>query len=517
MKSDNITELLPQDSSCAQENLSFKGNLIYSRYAPCKRAQQAADAFLPQSETLYLLPSPLLGYGTETVKKKCRKARLPFLFAECDETLFSQTKESDCFFFNPLKPEISLAELRVKLKKIIQKSGRIRKVSIFSLNEGYRLQKNHYDFLALTIQKEIDQFWKNRSTMIFFKDLWMRNFFRNISSPFRELSLRKESHPYFVCGAGESLEGALDFLLEKRPFLRLVAADTALPVLLKRRIVPDYVVVLESQSVNISDFLHGIPEETIYITELTSAPSVNRTFRKKKWIQTDFFDAELFHRLPISVNRFPQTGSVGIAALYAARQLTDGAVGAVGLDFCFEPGKSHSRGTDVHETLLNRTDRFQSVESTYRPPFKTAETACGHRTAVSEALVNYAAWIQNEAGNLKGIYDCRSDGLPLGLPRVSVFDFPLPEKPLPPLEAREACEFQSERFLQNEFRLLMTAEAETVADTVCAKTARQIDYLHYFFPDYSIEKVEVENYRTRLYFYIKKFKRLLEKLNRHPI
>ena len=49
------------------------------------------------------------------------------------------------------------------------------------------------------------------------------------------------------------------------------------------------------------------------------------------------------------------------------------------------------------------------------------------------------------------------------------------------------------------------------------ETAEEIDYLHYFFPDYTTENISKDHYIGRLFFYIKKFERLSEKISRHPI
>lgn len=511
---------LSSDKDGSEENFLFKGCLLYSRYAPEKRAEQIAEAFQPQNETLYLLPSPLLGYGVDIVKRKCRQDHIPLIILECHPDLQSKTKDPDCLYFDSRQFSLSFQKIRQQLKILFTQNSRIRKVAVVSLNDGYRFQKKEYDTVAFEIQKEIDLFWKNRSTIIYFKDLWIRNLFRNLNThSFTEISLKKESFPYVVCGAGESLEHSIDFLIRKRAFIRIAAADTALPVLLKSGIVPDYVIVLESQTANVSDFLYGtLPEKIIYITEITSAPTANRYFRNRKWIRSGFADTQLFHRLPVRVSPFPQTGSVGIAALYVAMQLTEGNIFITGLDFCFSPGKTHARGTDVHETLLNRTNRFKSIESAYSPVAQTNRSICGHETAVSESLLNYASLIQNEAKLMKNVYDSRSDGLPLGLTKMNFNEITLPTNPLPPVNISETtASVQPDSFWENERHILKEAETETAGGRVSEETAKGIDYLHYFFPDYKTADITESHYLSRLFFYIKKFERLSNKISRHRI
>lgn len=503
------------------DNLIYEGRPLYSRYAPKARAEQTAEAFTPSPHSICLLPSPLLGYGVGIIRRKCgRQSGCLFLCVEVDKNLFEHTAaECGCVFFDGNRFEKSLADLRDRIRALIS-AGRYRKVSVPVLNNGYLIHKELYDRIAFDIQKEIDFFWKNRSILLFFKDLPFRNIFRNLKIGLNDSLLEREDAAYFVCGAGESLEHILPFLSERRTFFRIVAADTALPVLLKSGIVPDFTVVLESQSANTGDFIYGIPEETVYITEISSAPSANRHFRRKKPIQIPFTQAACADRLPQHFAPFPQTGSVGVAALTAAFELTSGKIFIAGLDFCFRPGKSHARGTEAHESLLRRQTRFSGLENGIATETAFAESVCGHRVGVSPALLNDASLIRAEAANWKRVYDCRADGLPLGLPRIRAEEIPLPTEPLKPLVIRPAPaggKTQTAAFFGSETALLAAAENELAATgTLSDETARGIDYLHRFFPDYPPDSRN-RSYGVRVGFFVRKFRRLLRKINRRPI
>ena len=501
------------------DNLIYEGRPLYSRYAPKARAEQTAEAFIPSPHSICLLPSPLLGYGVEIIRQKCaNQSKCFFLCVEVDKALFELTTECECFFFDESRFEKSLTDLINRIRAPLS-IDRYRKVFVPVLNNAYFLHKDLYDRIAFAVQKEIDFFWKNRSVLLFFKDLPFRNIFRNLKIGLDDSILEKENTDYFVCGAGESLEDVLPFLSAQRTFFRIVAADTALPVLLKSGIIPDFVVVLESQSANISDFIYGIPQKTVYITEISSAPSANRHFRRKKPIQIPFTQAACADRLPQHFAPFPQTGSVGVAALTAAFELTSGKIFIAGLDFCFSPGKSHARGTESHESLLRQHSRFSGFENGFASATTFAESVCGRRVAVSPALLNDASLIRTEAAHWKRVYDCRTDGLPLGLPRMSTKEISLPKKPLKPLNVSAVPEVpvsESAAFFENETVLLATAENELAAGNLSDETAREIDYLHRFFPDYPPDHRN-RSYEVRVAFFIKKFQRLLKKINRRPI
>ena len=102
---------------------------------------------------------------------------------------------------------------------------------------------------------------------------------------------------------------------------------------------------------------------------------------------------------------------------------------------------------------------------------------------------------------------------------MSTKEISLPKKPLKPLNVSAVPEVpvsESAAFFENETVLLATAENELAAGNLSDETAREIDYLHRFFPDYPPDHRN-RSYEVRVAFFIKKFQRLLKKINRRPI
>lgn len=492
-------------------NLFFNQKPLYSLYAPQKRASQLADFFKPQKETLYFLLSPLLGYGVDLIIKKCKEIDAPLILIEINEELYQKTKINNCIYFNFNEKESSQQILKKQLDTILI-SKKIRKVNTIALNEAYRLQKELYNEIVYFAQKEIDFFWKNRSTLIFFKDLLYRNIFRNLLLKNDSCEISQENYPYFVCGAGESLENSIQFLKEHRTALRIIAADSALPLLLKFDIIPDFVIILESQIANLADFLYKIPQETIFLVDRSSCFAINKHLKNKKWIQTPFFNSNLENRMDFKGSIFPQSGSVGVAALLAALMLTKGKIYITGLDFCFQQGKTHANGTESHEKLLRNLSRFKSIEENYRPSNKTVVTVSGFVRESTSTLISYATLIAQNPINKHRIFDIRNTGIPLGYQQINQEDIQFTPQKIPPLSILQINKSNLSNFFKIEMNELKNIEDNLINDKLTINQIKKVDYLHYFFPDYSLSLPLSNSYKMRMLFYIRKFNRLFEKL-----
>ncbi len=410
-------------------SLEFRGRRLYSGKTPQKRPEAIADSIQLQQNTLYLLPSPLLFYGVETIVKKlpCDSA---VLFIEQNAALF---EVSHCFYNEIIKAtETSqagaylLSPQNEDIKHCITSlSGwPFRRVELIVLNGGYGLCRDYYDRLFTVADKEIRLAHQDRLTQVYFARRWMKNLFSNLAfsheiNSFRMLGTDK---PAVVAAAGESLEKSIPGLIERRESLYIVAADTALPVLCSNGIIPDAAVVLESQFINMRDF-YGIPwQEIDLIADAYSHPPVLRLPWKNRFLfftrfsGLNFFEQILEPAMPGFL--FPAYGSVGVAAVAIAGIISSNAVYCTGLDFSYCLGKSHARGTQFGIQQLSEQSRVNPPGSfkafINRPMLLQSGKKRNIRTDL--ILLNYLNPLQRIIDERKGIYDLNEDGLDIGAP-----------------------------------------------------------------------------------------------------
>ncbi len=309
--------------------------------------RRAVSAEIPP-RTLVFVPSVGLGHGLAELL-----ARLPessaVICVESDQRIMALAMAEGL----PSDPRLTVvragdeASVAVALSRM--GPGRFRRVMRVPLSAGYRLDPPFYEGLHGMLASEIRTYWQNRMTLIGMGSLWVRNLLDNLPllAEERDFGSLSTDLPVVVAGAGPSLEEAIPPLAGARGSFTLVAVDTALPALAAAGLVPDLVVVLEAQAVNLLDFLPYHGSQLRIACDLASHPSVPRLARGSVFLfSSAFAPLNLLKRmeeaklLPFT---FPALGSVGVAAVHAALALTRQHVFITGLDFGYPGGRTHAR------------------------------------------------------------------------------------------------------------------------------------------------------------------------------
>lgn len=423
------------------------GITLISGIDPLRRAERTADAVCITAKTLYFCPSPLYGYGLERFLSRLEKEAndCAVLCVEADSELFELTCNNISAVLrqnNKLRiTNISDAAGLSRFVHDVWGSNAFRRLEILRFTGGWQLHSKVYDFLCDTLRREIAVDWSNTLTLTKLGRLYIRNMLRNLkcAAHLRSVSeLSFGSSPVLVLGAGPSLDQTLDAIIkeqrikgneQKRSF-RIICVDTCLRALKDRGIVPDLVVILESQHWNIPDFLGCREWDVPFAIDLSASP-VSASFLGGQgylfftpWTRLSIFErlkeAKL---LPASI---PPLGSVGLTAAFLARKLTTGKIICSGLDFSFTFDNCHARGTPAHSFRLNSQTRFRGVFN--KNVFDTASVAAvsksGGSVLTNPAMKHYRNIFEQEfSGELddnRRIFDIESSGLPLGIKTLSI-------------------------------------------------------------------------------------------------
>jgi hypothetical protein len=351
------------------ESVFFAGTSLYPGEEPAARPRSKAQQLQLQPNCLYLIASPLLWYGIETLLERAPESAR-FLAVECEPALVRIAQErmprhladSRKIRF-PGSPDDAalIAELyRLDIQHL-------RRCEIVSLNGGYRLQRAEYARLQQLLQGEIERFWRHKATLVHMMPLWVSNTFFNLALHHRSLTAPEAvEKPVLVAGAGPSLDDYLDFIKERRTQLYILAVDTAYAPLRSAGICPDMVLLQEAQYYNQYDFLPYPHAECVICADLSSHSGILRRLQPSAsalhLLHTDFTSTMLFNRLHsrglLPPLRVPPLGSVGSTAVYTALQLTRREVVVCGVDFAFPEGRTHAKGAVSHLLGLLKTDRF---------------------------------------------------------------------------------------------------------------------------------------------------------------
>lgn len=397
-------------------SIKYKERFLYSKYNPKKSINKLLNITTLQSKTIYLIPSPLLGYGLKSLQKLLPVDSL-FVFIEIDDNLYSITDNN--YDVHLIKTGFDFLDL---LKDI--KFSDYTKCEIFSINGAYDLYKEKYDRLYKILLNHLLNHWKNRYTLTQMGQLWIKNCLINLKDlhKARPLSELKTCKPVVIIGAGESTETVLSMLRKNRENIFILCVDTALQILLEVDITPDCVVALEGQFYNLPDFYGSKGKKIDLIYDLSSYPSVTRNlFGKKYYTVTKFSKSSLLNKLKelnVVDNFLPPLGSVGITAIYISLQITKNSIFLAGLDFSYLRGKTHSNGTPYHKTTLitwSRTNPGDAYIQCLKRPLVFKNNKINIMENTDSILFDYSLYAKELLYGTNRVFDLTIRGMDLGV------------------------------------------------------------------------------------------------------
>ena len=241
-------------SSNGETNILCQGKPLYSRYSPSAAAERAVQQIPFEENCIYLVPSPLLGYGIASFIRDLPESSI-LVGIESDQSLmavsapFLDALTGEKFICYRTDNSSGLYEVFRQLQ-----DGNYRHSRLIPLNSGYQLHKEVYDNLYSVFQHFLRNYWQNRLTMARMGNLWIKNLISNLKFlKEKDIESFSTEKPIVLCGAGESLEKTVPLIREKRNSIYLLAVDTAVQCLSRQDIIPDGVVNLEAQFYNLKE------------------------------------------------------------------------------------------------------------------------------------------------------------------------------------------------------------------------------------------------------------------------
>ncbi|MDC7235289.1 MAG: DUF115 domain-containing protein, partial [Spirochaetales bacterium] len=339
----------------------------------------------------------------------------------------------------------------------------------------------------------------NRLTMSRMGPLWMRNFITNLPLlAGKDIAGFKTDKNIMLCGAGESLEGTIPYIRSHRDSLYLLAVDTAVQHLCRNDLVPDGVVNLEAQFYNLKDFYPVLHSRIDLFSDITAYPASLRQECHNQYFFASSFQETSLHRklraLELLPREIPPLGSVGVAALYLAGELTRGTVFITGLDFSYLEGKTHARETPFHDWCRLQETRLKGDVwysfSRSRP--STPADALPPGAVTNRILESYARQLEDIARTMPGrVINLAERGMKMSIPGPGT-ELPAERAVEPPSAARVQKKNTTAlwAFIRKEKEIL--EDLIRIWDDVCAGRAGEeellpllsvCDYLYFHFPD----------------------------------
>ena len=471
---------------------------LYHPRRPRKAADRRAASVPVEAGTLYVIVSPLLGYGIPTLLSRLPASSV-CVAVEVERELFDVPFRVD----SSTLPVVRETDMVRTAERVLEYAPDfVRRVRVVALSGTYSRHRERYDAIVEILRTEIATRWRNKATRIHFGRKWVRHLFRNICLqtpsfwPGNDPSGPSDGQPLVVCGAGESLEYSLDWIAANRNHLYLMAVDTALGTLVESGIAPDGVVALEAQLVNVGDFLPGLPPTANLYYDLTVHPSVPRIAApdRRRPILSNFWPLSLIGRAaehaPVQ-GPVRQFGSVGNTAVHLATLIGNGPIILVGMDFSYVAGKPHARGALSHRLSLSRSARLAGPllfgHSAGRPKQRMKHNAGQFR--VTEGTMRRQAELLPTALAGRTARSAPRSGPTIGVESVTLEELSHFLKNGRGVSRPNARDERTHTGRTTDGRALLRAEIERIHRFEREGVMDGIEYLFYDFPDYDSEQL----------------------------
>ena len=407
----------------------YKDHFLYSKYDPSKAILNIISNLSIPEYSIILIFSPVLWLGLKELLAKLPVTSSIAVF-EYEKPLFDFAQEN---FPNELKDHLN-NKIQIFNKSDIKKyftfiqKQHFRKCLKIDFSAASALYKDDYNKIFTLTQRVIDQFWKNRLTLIKFGRLYSKNIFKNLtllSDAIPLASLYKSvTKPILVLGAGESLNTTILELKKNFSKFFIICVDAAAAPLLDNGITPDAIIAVEGQQVIEKSYI-GTPADSkcLLIMDLVSRNHIPYiTKGKYSFFVSNYADMNFFELLK-NYNLLPPVikplGSVGLVSMEIALKLRKDINIPVlfsGLDFSYSIGITHAKGTASHKALLSSTSKLKSVlniSSAFNTGTSSIICANGKKMITSKALESYALLFNENFEDEQNIFDIRTSGINL--------------------------------------------------------------------------------------------------------
>nr|MCR5400451.1 DUF115 domain-containing protein [Treponema sp.] len=475
-------------------SVEYQGKLLYSKYNPSRNILRTIENLNLLPETLLICLSPVLDYGVrEIIQKVNLSQNSRCLFLEKDRELFEleknwlnekSIKENFClpqellYYSNNMdllttaqrsvsKPGESLKDPAESLSSnkcaaflLAEEApsfipffyrnfkGEFKRVQIIDFSAASALYKEEYFTFFTKLQNIVNQFWKNRITLIKFGKKYSGNLLKNLKNlslscktqsqnkksellTRKDLSEKNANHWTFpqsskillVAGAGESALSTLEWIKKshRRENFYIIAVDALIKTLKALNIKADALVCEESQAV-IARALTGCQNffDTLFLS-ITANTSVARKYLTKTIFYTPLYTNSRFlsslATKGLVQNTFDPLGSVGLTALNIALKIRKNEnipVIVTGLDFSYSknrthaPSSFHDRENYKKLNRLTTIEKFQSAFSQFSKiawPCKKQGQAIFETFYTLPSLENYKNLFTDRFSSCKNLYD----------------------------------------------------------------------------------------------------------------
>lgn len=293
-------------------------------------------------------------------------------------------------------------------------------------------RNKHKNEINAATTKKFGKLWSNncKKNAKYINQLEFINIYKN---KFKDI-------PFVIVAAGPTLQKNLinlkklyDSKKTKNKEVIIVCVETALKILLKNKINPDFIILTDPQFWAYRHIAGAQAPESVLITELSTYPSVFRFNCKKIVLCASQFPngKEIEQNAGFSTEQIGDLGSGGsvasccwnFAVFAGAKQIY-----LMGLDLSFPGGQTHIKGSSAEQTWHTKSNRLANSDKFTTELLHNANVSLGTNYNNAPVLTDsrmkmFAWWFESRLASLPQIktYTFSKEGLKI--PGIEYIDF----------------------------------------------------------------------------------------------
>lgn len=346
---------------------------LHSKVNPERDAELLRERFEPSRYDFLIILGTGLGYHCLPLKELAsRYTRI--VLVDILEGIDDAIRKNRLTSFLCSDPRITLvigktvSEVEHYLAENVDMDA-IRGISVLEHPASMRIFSDYYRAVKKSVDKIINIKAGNKATRKAFGARYLRNIlmnFRRLDSlyPVRHFFGAFAGYPAVIAGSGPSLDTDADVIQRNQERFFIIAADSALPVLLKRGIRPDIVISIDPQPYVQEHFLSCDTSDMVAVYSISSHPSAvaSSGYLSLNSHPLAQLALEIYGGSVGSVDS--GTGNVAGDAVSLAVRFGFSGIGITGFDFSFPGYTIYARGTAYQRRYgLYSQDRLRTVES----------------------------------------------------------------------------------------------------------------------------------------------------------
>ena len=451
-----LPSLLIQTAKNGEVTASDNGKLLHSAYNPSREAHNSV--FIPEVQEKSSIVFYGMGLGYHLVeaaklilqnsnKKKLIvvEPNLEYFLASLqliDWTEIFKVEKLVLAINCPAESVLPLIEDTTTINTTLQG---VSDAFYFDIASFTQHNQQYFECVKTIISRNKHKNEINAATTKKFGKLWSNNCKKNAKyiNQLEFINIYKNKFkdiPFVIVAAGPTLQKNLinlkklyDSKKAKNKEVIIVCVETALKILLKNKINPDFIILTDPQFWAYKHIAGAQAPESVLITELSTYPSVFRFNCKKIVLCASQFPngKEIEQKAGFSTEQIGDLGSGGsvasccwnFAVFAGAKQIY-----LMGLDLSFPGGQTHIKGSSAEQTWHTKSNRLANSDKFTTELLHNANVSLGTNYNNAPVLTDsrmkmFAWWFESRLASLPQIktYTFSKEGLKI--PGIEYIDF----------------------------------------------------------------------------------------------